>query len=133
MANQLYPKFKEALLSAGLNLSTDTIKVALVDTGLYTYSGNDQYLSAVSSAIVGAPQALASKAIALGVFDAADVTFPTVSGASVEALVIYKDTGNAASSPLIAYMDSATGLPVQPNGGDINIAWSNGASKIFAL
>jgi len=133
VSNQLYPKFKEALLSAGLNLSSDTIKVALVDTGTYTYNAADQYYSAISSAVVGTPVALATKTITLGVFDSADPTFTAVTGVSVEALVIYKDTGTPATSPLIAYMDSATGLPVTPNGGDIQIVWDNGASRIFAL
>ena len=36
--------------------------------------------------------------------------------------MIYKDTGNAATSPLIAYIDLTT--PVTPNGGDINITWN---------
>nr|WP_201787713.1 hypothetical protein [Mycobacteroides immunogenum] len=60
-------------------------------------------------------------------------TFSAVSGASVEAMVIYKDTGTVGTSPLIAYIDTATGLPVSPNGGDINIAWDTGTNKIFKL
>ena len=60
-------------------------------------------------------------AVALGVFDAADVAFTTVTGDPSEVLVIYKDTGSAATSPLIAYIDTATGLPVTPNGGNINV------------
>jgi len=36
-------------------------------------------------------------------------------------------------SPLIAYIDTATGLAVTPNGGDITIAWDSGANKIFKL
>ena len=66
-------------------------------------------------------------------FDAADVTFPEVSGNSVEAIVLFKDTGDPATSPLIAFIDSGTGIPVSPNGGDIAVAWDNGASRIFAL
>ena len=67
-----------------------------------------------------------------GVFDGADVTFTSVTGSSVEALVLYIDTGSAATSPLVAYIDtSVTGLPVTPNGGDIAITWN--ASGIFAL
>lgn len=38
---------------------------------------------------------------------------------SVRAIVIVKDTGTEATSPLIAYIDTATGLPIAPNGGDI--------------
>jgi hypothetical protein len=66
------------------------------------------------------------------VFDGDDVTFTTVTGNSVEALVIYIDTTVAATSPLVAYIDtSVTGLPVTPNGGNISITWN--ATGIFAL
>lgn len=136
MTNALYPLAKQSLLgqNPSIDLDTDTIKVALVDTGTYTYSASHQYYSSVSSAVVGTPQTLSSVTITNGVLDAADVTFSAVTGNSVEALVIYKDTGSAATSPLIAYIDTvASGLPVTPNSGNITITWDNGANKIFAL
>ena len=134
MANALYPKWKEQLLqfTANNNLSAGTVKVALVDTGVYTYNSANQFYTSVSSAVVGTPQTIGSKTFTNGVFDGADVTFTTVTGASIEALVLYVDTGTAATSPLVAYIDtSVTGLPVTPNGGDISITWN--ASGIFAL
>lgn len=134
MANALYPKWKEQLLqfTSNNNLSSGTVKVALIDTGAYTYSSSDQFWSAASSASVGTPQTIGSKTFTNGTFDGADVTFSAVTGNSVEALIIYIDTGNAATSPLVAFIDtSVTGLPVTPNGGDINITWN--ASGIFAL
>jgi hypothetical protein len=106
--------------------------VALVDTGTYTFSQTHEFYSSVSG-VVGTPQTLASKTTTSGVADAADVTFTAVTGASAEALIIYKDTGSTATSPLIAYIDTATGLPVTPNSGDINIIWDSGANKIFKL
>mgnify|MGYP000918095329 CR=1 FL=1 len=132
MASVIYPKAKESFLSANptIDLDTDTIKAAMVDTGTYTYSAAHQYYSSVSG-VVGTPATLASKTVTNGVFDAADVTYSAVTGNSVEAIIIYKDTGSAATSPLIAYIDSGTGLPVVPNGGDITIAWN--ASGIFSL
>lgn len=134
MANALYPKWKEQLLqfTANNNLSSGTVKVALVDTGVYTYNSADQFYSTLSSAVVGTPQTIGSKTFTNGVFDGADATFTAVTGNSVEALVLYVDTGTASTSPLIAYIDtSVTGLPVTPNGGDISITWN--ASGIFAL
>ena len=132
MASVLYPSFKELLLGGDIDLANDTIKAALVDTGTYTYSSAHDFYNDVSG-VVGTPQTLASKTITGGVFDAADIAYTAVSGNTVEAIIIYKDTGNTATSPLIAYIDSATGLPVTPNGGDINVAWSSGSNKIFAL
>jgi hypothetical protein len=67
------------------------------------------------------------------VFDADDATFTAVSGANCEALIIYHTTGSNTTSRLIAYIDTATGLPILPNGGDIIVRFSAGADKIFAL
>lgn len=135
MANLIYPKAKEAFLSGSINLSSDTIKCQLIDTNDYTYSSTDDYLADVAAAArVGTAVTLASKTVTDGVFDAADITFSTVTGDVSEALLIYKDSGSEASSNLIALLDTAqSGLPVTPNGGDIDVTWDNGASKIFAL
>lgn len=131
----LYPKAKESLLSQNpsIDLDTDVVKAALIDTAIYTYNAAHDFWDDASAAVVGTPQTLAGKSITNGIFDAADVTFTSVSGASVEAIILYKDTGVAGTSPLIAYIDVVTGLPVTPNGGNINITWDNGANKIFAL
>lgn len=133
MANAIYPKYKEELLNGGTNISLagGTVKAALVDTGTYTYSAAHQFLSSLSG-VVGTAQTLGTKTITNGLFDAADITYTAVSGASVEALVIYIDTGVAGTSRLVAYIDtSVTGLPVTPNGGDITVTWN--ASGIFQL
>lgn len=134
MANAIYPKYKEAILGAATNtnLLTGTVKVALVDTGVYTYNAADQFLSSLTG-VVGTAQTIgATKSVTDGLFDGGDVTFTSVTGNSVEALVIYVDTGTAGTSPLVAYIDtSVTGLPVTPNGGNITITWN--ASGIFQL
>lgn len=134
MANALYPLGKEAFLSGSINMTSDTIKAALIDTGTYTYSASHQYWSSASSSLVGTAATLGTKTVTAGTFDAADVTYSAVSGNSAEAIIIYKDTGSAATSPLIAYIDTGyTGLPVTPNGGDITVTWDNGTNKIFTL
>jgi len=134
MANAIYPKYKETILGAAsnTNLLSGTVKVALVDTGVYTYSAAHQFLTSLTGVVGTAGTIGATKSVTNGVFDGADVTYTAVTGNSVEALVIYVDTGTAATSPLVAYLDtSVTGLPVTPNGGDITITWN--ASGIFAL
>lgn len=132
MANAIYPKAKQKFLDALIDMPSDTIKIALIDTGVYTYSGTDEFWSAASAAQIGISQTLASKTITDGVFNADDVTFTSVTGASIEALIIYKDTGSAATSPLIMYIDvAASGLPVTPNGNNIDVQFN--ASGIFAL
>jgi len=133
MANKLYPKGREAFLAGDLDWDANNIKVVLVDT-TYVYSDSHQYLSSIDSGDrVATSGNLASKTVTDGVADAADVTFSAVSGNQVTQFVIYQDSGSAATSRLIAHIDTASGLPLTPNGGDITITWDNGASKIFKL
>ena len=93
----------------------------------------DEFLDAIHPDKLVSFIALAPADPAAGVADAPDVTFLAVTGAVCEAIVIVKWVTEAADSPLIAYIDSATGLPVTPNTGDIQITWDSGANKIFKL
>ncbi len=135
MANTLFDAARKRFLEGQINWLTDTLKVILVDTGAYTpNTAVHEYLSDISgSARIAGPVTLTSKSTTGGAADAADVTFTSVSGASIEAIVIYKDTGTESTSPLIAYIDTATGLPITPNGGDIIVTWDNGTNKIFKV
>ena len=133
MANAIYPLYKQALLdgSANTDINDLTVKVALVDTGVYTYSAAHEFLTSLTG-VVGTAQTIAATTVANGLFDGDNVTYTTVTGNSVEALVIYIDTTVAGTSRLVAYIDSGvTGLPVTPNGGDITVTWS--VSGIFQL
>lgn len=133
MANALYDKGREKFLTGAINASADTLKCALIKNTYAPTLGSDEFFSTLSSHVVGTPQTLTSKTVTGGVLDAADVTFSAVPTAAVKYCAIYKDTGSAATSPLIALFDTAAGLPVSTNGGDIIIAWDNGANKIFKL
>lgn len=131
MANAIYPKYKQALLDADANvdLNDGTVKVAL-STAAYN-SAHDFY-DDVSASTVGTPQTINNTTVTDGLFDGDNVTYTAVTGNSAEALLIYIDTGSAATSRLVAWIDtSVTGLPVTPNGGDISITWN--ASGIFQL
>ena len=138
MANAIYPKWKETIMKAEANSELDSAEgatgvfVALVDTGTYTYSAAHQFYSDLSG-VVGTDQEITTKTQTNGTFDGSDVTFTSVSGATVEALVIYrKNVGANTTWPLIAYIDTGvTGLPVTPNGGNIDVTWN--ASGIFTL
>lgn len=135
MSNALFDKAREGFLTGLISWTTDNIKAVLVDTGAYTPSlSTNEFLSDIpSGARIATSGNLTSKTATLGVADAADVTLSAVSGATVEALVIYKDTGTASTSRLIAYIDTATGLPLTPNGGDVSIAFDNGSNRIFRI
>lgn len=135
MANSLYDKGRQKFLDGSIAWSSDTIKVVLVDITNYTVNlGSDEYMSdipLIARTSIGGP--FSGKTSTAGVADANDVTFSAVTGDESAAVVIYKDSGVDSSSPLIAYIDTATGLPITPNGGDITVAWSNASNKIFKL
>jgi len=130
----VFPSFKKLALDGDIDLLNDTIKCVLIDEDTDTPTTADDYLDDIASgARIGTPQTLGNKSTDGGVFDADDVTFSSVTGNTCEGVLIYKDTGDEATSPLIAYLNSGTGLPVTPNGGDIQVQWDDGTNKIFKL
>jgi len=135
MANKLFDKGREGILDGSIAWATDNIKAVLVDTGTYTVDlATHANLSDIAAgARVATSANLASKTSTGGVADAADQTFTAVTGATVEAIVLYKDTGTAGTSRLLCYIDTGTGLPVTPKGGDITVQFANTSNKIFKL
>ncbi|EHM19208.1 bacteriophage protein [Mycobacteroides abscessus subsp. massiliense CCUG 48898 = JCM 15300] len=61
------------------------------------------------------------------------MVFPTVTGATIVRWIIYQDTGTTGTSQLVALYDTASGLPVIPDGTNISVTWDNGASRIFRI
>jgi len=135
MSNALYDKGREGFLDGSIDWDTDDIRCILIDTADYSVdlATHDNLDDVPAIARVATSGALTSKTVTDGVADAADVTLSSVTGDTCEAIVIYKHTGTESTSRLIAYIDTATGLPVTPNGGDITIQWDSGANKIFKL
>ena len=135
MANALFDFYREQALQATVDLD-DSIVLVFVDHADDTpLPATDDFLDDIlSAARVGTSGAFASKTFTGGVFDAADVTVSAVSGDPFESIVIYNNT--PASEPakdLIAFIDTATGLPTTPNGGDITVVFDSGANKIFKI
>lgn len=136
MANALYGKGREAFLNGGINWASDTIKAILVDTASYTVSidVHDNLDDVPAGARVGTAVTLASKTSTLGVADCADFSFTGLSSApTIEALVVFKDTGVETTSTLIAYIDTATGLPVAAGATQVDVTVDSGANKLFKL
>ena len=140
MANAIYPKWKSALIQGSADSDLDGtgstgVWAALYDVGAGgAYDAADEFYSDLSAGIVGTPVEIgATKSYTSGIFDGADVTWTSVSGAVSEAIVIYRKNGGADTTwRLVAYLDTnVTGLPVTPNGGNITVTWN--ASGIFAL
>lgn len=129
MANQLYPKGKKKILDGDIDFLVDSFKLLLIDTADETFNAADEFHSDITGAgIVSTSAALTSPTTTSGVFDAADTTFATVSGDPCEAVILFKDTGVSATSPLIAWFDIAT---YTPSGVTAAVVFS--ASGLFSL
>lgn len=139
MASAVYPSAKASFLGADIDLLVDDIRAILVNTTgagtLYTYSSAHDFLNDVSAgARIGVSGNLAGKTTTAGVFDATDTSVTSVSGDIVEAVILYKHTGTESTSNLICYIDTfSAGVPLTPDGGNVLIAWDNGANKIFSI
>ena len=140
MATVISDEFRNAQLGAPthsvVDLNTDNIDVSLLDqTDSGTISVTTVDYDEVDTADVVATTDVASPTIGsvgVGVFDAADTTFSSVTGDAADYLTLWKNSGTPATSPLVVTFDSATtGLPVTPNGGDITVTWN--ASGILSI
>lgn len=142
MANALFDPGREGFLAGEIDFDTAVIKVAAVRG--YTFTASHKFVSDVTGAggtLHQTSGALASKTVTNGVADAADVTLSAVpANATNHSLLLFQSsavTGGAdvaaTAQRLIAWIDTGTNIPFTPNGGDIVIAWDNGANKIFKL
>lgn len=133
MASGMYALGREGFLGGDIDWDANNIKVTLIDSADYVVnlSTHDFYNDVTALGRVATSGNLASKTKTNGTADAADVTFSAVTGDQSEALVVWADTTVESTSRLIVYIDTGTGFPVTPNGGDITVQWD--AAGIFTL
>lgn len=133
MAKVVYEKARTAFMKGEIDMLTDNIKVSLIDAADYTFSQTHEFWDDVAvAARVATSGNLGTKTVTdPGTFDAADVTLSSVTGDVSEALILWKDTATESTSPLLMYDDAASGLPITPNGQDINITWDAGGIMII--
>lgn len=140
MADHAYAIQMSAYFQGTHDLATATIKLCLVNIAAGHYTPNfitDQFLSAIASgdriafsaALTGVTVTQASGPSSI--FNASNTVFSSVSGSAGGALVLFIDTGNPATSPLLAYFDSYSGLPVTPAGADINVAFNGSGIQVM--
>lgn len=120
MANSLYGLARGKFLDGDLDWSAQNIKLYLVDNADYTVAidTHDFADDIATAGKVATSGNFTTKTSTLGVADADDVVLSAVSGDPSESIVIWRDTATQSTSELIAYIDTATGLPVTPNGGE---------------
>jgi hypothetical protein len=142
VSSQLFDAGREGFLLGEIDWDGAVIKMALVRG--YTFNASHKFVSDVTNAggtLVVTSSALTSKTGSAGVADAADVTFSAVAtGAAIPAAIYFQSSAVTGGSDvattaqrLICYVDTATGLPVTPNGQAITWAHDNGANRIFKL
>lgn len=133
MTNALFSLGREGFLDGSIDWDTDDVRLMLVKS-TYTFDDTDKFLSDLGSVDNGRSAALGSKTVTQGVADAADTTVTATAAVACNALIAFKHTGSDATARLICYIDTATGLPVTPAAsGVVNVAFDNGANKIFKL
>lgn len=134
MANTVVNAIRNGVWNSGLpDLTTLTIKAMFVDNADDTVVATDDFIDDVLAAgrvpAIASCPALASKTngvVGVGVFDAADTTFTSLTGDASEQLILFEDSGAEASSDIVCWWDTATGLPITPNGGNVTVVWAAG-------
>ena len=134
MANALFDPGREGFLDGSIDWDTDDIRVMLVLSS-YSFSAAHKFVADLGAVDNGRSAALAGKTVTNGVADAADTSLVATAATASKALAIFKHTGVDATARLIAYIDTPTsGLPFTPSASQtVNIAWDNGATRIFKL
>lgn len=108
MANFVYAKAKEAILEGLIDITSDQIKVLIVDSEYIPNQNSHQFISdVISSSIKHRSQNLSNVTNILGVVDADDLVISDYPGDPFNAIVIYKDTGSDTTSNLIAYINNS--------------------------
>ena len=135
MANAMYELGRDHFLNGDVDWTGANMKVTLVDGADYTLNitTDEDYADVTAGGRVATSGNMTCTS-ALGVADASDVTYSTVTGDESEYLVIWYDSTVEATSWLLVNLDNSnTGIPVTPNGSDITVQWDDGANKIFKL
>lgn len=132
MSNQVYNSFKSNSMVGAINLSADTIKVALVTSAYVVDIDAHQFYSDITGEVVGAGYTTSGATLSgvtittdltneRSIFDASDVTWAS-STITAAGAVIYKVNGTPATSPLIGFIDFS-GSKSSSN-GDFVIQWN---------
>lgn len=132
MADVIYNSFKKKLLNGEIDLAAATIKVMLVTSGYTPDADSHDFKDDVTNEVSGTGYTaggatLAGKSVTQdntddeGVFDADDIVWAS-SSITARGAVIYKDTGTASTSPIIAYVNF--GDDKTTYGTDFKIQWN---------
>ena len=131
MESSLYDYGRQQFLEGNISYLTDDIKAILVDNSytpdLVNHRFYDEVMGVISSAT-----SLTNKGTLSGVASADPITFNAVFG-NIYYVLIYKDTGMAATSPLLCLFSDVPGFPINSAGDNISLNWGSGSNELFRL
>jgi hypothetical protein len=135
MVSGKYEHGNQSFGNGDIDWVNDPIYAALVDTDQYSVDlAADAYYADLPSGAIINSILLTGKSNVRGVLGADPTVFPNVAvGINIGAIILWKDTGIASSSQLIAYIDNAPELPATGDGDDVTISWDTGLNKILHL
>lgn len=133
----LFLKGLEQSLLGNIDMESDTIKCAFMSTSYSPDAGTDQFYSDISSDVASGTTDLTLANVDVRIdtgnsrveLDADNLSDTGVT-ASTDKFVIYKDTGTASTSTLIACLDIAEGT-LNPINGTLSITLN--AEGIYAI
>jgi len=134
MANFVPDAVRNKVWSSAVDdLTAVTVKGMFIDhaddTPTVTDDFIDDILSAARVPAIASCPTLGSKTngvVGVGIFDGADMVFSALSGDASESLILFNDTGTESTSDILVRWDTATGLPLTPNGADVTAQWAAG-------
>lgn len=139
MSNTLYEVIRKRFAEGAQDwreTSPGNMSCFLISTANYTFDATHADIRNFNpTSRVAGPVNLSGLTVTTnGACDASDVTFTAVSGIAIGAILIYRRvSGDDTVSYNCAWIDTATGLPITPNGGDIIVTWDGGNNRIFRL
>jgi hypothetical protein len=140
MADGYYENYRNLVLGGGVHafcdMNTNDIRVGLRDEGVTAINlATHQDVADIRSSLVGTDTALTGKTVGtsgVGAFDHDDETYPSLSGASIESLDYFDfQTAVDSTSPVIMNLDTWTGLPFTPSGGNLILVPAVGGVNQF--
>ena len=136
MANAGFAAYRTLVWTAGPDINAGTIKAMFVDHADDTpVVATDDFINDIASAArvpaLASCPTLGTKTFTNGVFDAADTVFSSLTGDQSESMILLRDTGTESTSNLLLYWDTASGLPITPNGANVTVVWSSSGIATF--
>lgn len=126
----LFDPGREGFLDGSIDWDTDDVRAMLVRS-TYVFNAANRFVSDLGAVDNGRSAALGTKTVTSGVADAADTSLAATSAVACDKIVVFKHTGVDATARLIASIDVSAFTPSAAQ--TVNIAWDNGANKIFKL